>query len=275
MDLLQAAVLGIVQGITEFLPISSSGHLIIVPYLFGWQEFENNLPFDVALHLGTTAGLLLFFWKDWYLLVTGFLKQLFDSERKLLSDPHSRLFLTIILGSIPAALFGFYFQDFVEGVVRDPLIIGEMLIGFGLILYWAEKRGNGRKNLEQIRLRDGLIIGIWQAVSLIPGVSRSGSTISGGFFQGLDRETATRFSFLLATPAVAGAALFKVKDIMELGFGSERGVFLVGFLASLVSGLLVIKFLLQFIKTNSFTVFVVYRILLGMILIGLVATGYS
>lgn len=266
MDYLQALILGVVQGLSEFLPISSSGHLILVPYLFGWGEFDHKLIFDIALHLGTTLALLLFFWKDWWRLGSGFLRQLLKKEEGILKNSESRLFLILIIGSLPAAGMGVLFQDIIETEVRQAWVVGVMLIIFALVLKWAQKK-EGKKDLKEISLKDGLVIGVWQALALIPGVSRSGSTISGGLFQGLDKVTATRFSFLLAAPAVFGAALLKLKDLIEVGTNGESGLFLVGIITSTITGLLVIKFLLAFVKRHNFDLFIWYRIGLGLVII--------
>ena len=274
MELMQAAILGLVQGLSEFLPISSSGHLIIVPYLLHWDEFQNNLLFDIGLHLGTTVALLIFFWKDWWRIGTAFLNQILSTERRLLKDKDSKMFLILVIGSLPAAFFGIAFQEFVEKSVRQPLVVGVMLVVFAFILRYASKIGKGTRSLDQTRFRDSLVVGLWQALSLIPGVSRSGSTITGALLLGFDKETAVRFSFLLSTPAIVGVGIIKLKDLVQMGLSDQAGVFLVGFLVSAVSGYLVIKFLLNYIKTHSFDVFVKYRIIVGAVIIILSLIGY-
>lgn len=274
MHLLQAAILGLVQGLGEFLPISSSGHLIIVPYLLHWENFQNNLNFDIALHLGTTLALLTFFWKDWWRIVMAFLNQILSTERKILKDKDSKLFLILVVGSIPAGFFGLAFQDFVEKTVRQPLVVGVMLIVFALILKIAENKGQQNRSLDQIHFRDTLIIGFWQALSLIPGVSRSGSTLTGSLFLGFDREAAVRFSFLLATPTIVGVGILKVKELVRMGLGDQGDVFLIGFLVSTVSGWLVIKFLLNYIKTHNFDLFIWYRVVVGVLIVLLALAKY-
>lgn len=274
MELVQAAVLGLVQGLSEFLPISSSGHLIIVPYILHWENFQNNLLFDIALHLGTVLALLVFFWKDWWRLFSAFLNQILSTERKIIKDKNSKLFLILVVGSIPAAFFGLAFQDFVEKTVRQPVVVGVMLIIFALVLKLAENRGKQTRELDQLRFRDGLIVGTWQALSLIPGVSRSGSTITGGLFQGLNRETAVRFSFLLATPAIVGVGILKLKELVKIGLNGQSEIFLVGFLVSAISGYLVIKFLLDYIKRHDFDLFVKYRLIVGIVVILLTLFKY-
>lgn len=267
MELVQAAILGLVQGLSEFLPISSSGHLIIVPYLLHWQDFQNNLLFDIALHLGTTLALLTFFWKDWWRIGMAFLNQILSTERRILKDKNSKMFLVLVVGSIPAGFFGLAFQEFVEKEVRQPWLVGVMLILFAVLLKYASKKSKQTRSQDQIHFRDGLVVGLWQALSLIPGVSRSGSTITGALFQGFDKETAVRFSFLLATPAIVGVGIIKLKDLVQVGLNGQAGVFLVGFLVSTISGYLVIKFLLNYIKNHDFDLFVKYRIVVGAVVI--------
>lgn len=267
MEIIQAAILGVIQGLTEFLPISSSGHLIIIPHLFNWEVFENNLVFDIALHLGTMAALIAFFWADWLSITQSFFKQVMRKKPDLMGHPQSRLGVLLILGSLPAALVGLLFEDFVAETVREPWVVGVMLIVFGLLLHYAEKSTSSRRQAENLTVKDSLIIGLWQAVSLIPGVSRSGSTITGGLLRGLGKETAARFSFLLATPAVAGAALLKSGDLVSVLNDGSLLVFIVGFLASALSGWLVIRFLLAFLKTHDFGIFVKYRLVLGVLVI--------
>lgn len=270
MLILQAAFLGLIQGLSEFLPISSSGHLIIFPYFFGWEYFQHNLIFDIALHLGSTLAVIAFFWKDWWRMGTAFLNQIKSTERRIIKDKDSKLFLVLVIGSIPAGVFGLAFQDFVDTTVRQPIIVGVLLIVFAIILKLAENQGKGERSLESIRFRDGLVIGIWQAISLIPGVSRSGSSISGGLFRGFDKESATRFSFLLATPTIVGVGIIKMKELVKIGLSGESGVFLIGFLVSMISGWLVIRFLLNYVKKNNFDLFIWYRIALGSLVILLV-----
>ncbi|MEX0616443.1 MAG: undecaprenyl-diphosphatase UppP [Candidatus Woykebacteria bacterium] len=263
MEIFQAAVLGIVQGLTEFLPISSSGHLILVPAVFGWSDFSNNLTFDVALHVGTTFAVVLFFWKDWLQMVGSFVKNL-PYPNKVLADFNSKFFLMILVGSIPAAIVGLNFQDLIEEKIRSSQIVAIMLISFALLLFAADRVGAKKRTLDNLGFLDSVVVGIAQAVSLIPGVSRSGITITAGLFRGINRESATRFSFLLSTPAIAGAAALRFKDFLEVGVANQgAGVFLVGFLTSAVTGWIAIKFLLKYIANNNYNIFVWYRLIVG------------
>jgi len=262
-----ALILGIVQGLTEFLPISSSGHLVVLPQIFGWGGVVGSLEFDVALHLGSTLAVVGFFWKDWVSVFRHFVGAAIDGQQKIMSDPKSRLLVLIIAGSIPAGLVGFVFKDFIETSVRSSLLVGFNLVFFGLLLWYVDRFAH-KRGIETVGWKDAVVVGVAQAVSLIPGVSRSGITISAARSQKLKREDAVRFSFLLSTPAIIGAGLLTFKDLVEIGFTQRLGsIFLVGFLAAALSGWLTIKFLLNFVKNRGFTVFVIYRILLGVFLI--------
>jgi undecaprenyl-diphosphatase len=203
-----------------------------------------------------------------------FFNQILSTERRILKDKDSKLFLILIVGSIPAAFFGLAFQDFVEKTVRQPLVVGIMLIVFALILKLAESRGKRTKDIQDVSFRDGVVIGAWQALSLIPGVSRSGSTITGGLFEGFNREAAVRFSFLLATPAIVGVGILKVKELVKMGVNGQGEVFIVGFLVSAISGWLVIRFLLNYIRSHNLDLFIWYRIVVGVLIILLSLTKY-
>ncbi|OGY25347.1 MAG: hypothetical protein A2Z24_00735 [Candidatus Woykebacteria bacterium RBG_16_44_10] len=276
---LQAAILGIVQGLSEFLPISSSGHLIVIPKLFGWQGVVDSLSFDVALHAGSTAAVVGFFWQDWVKMVSSFLKSIGGGKEKVLSDSNSKLLLLLVFGSIPAALVGFLFQDFIETNVRSALLVGAMLVIFGLVLWGVDKISGQKRKLDDIGWWDTLLVGVAQAVALIPGVSRSGVTITAARWASLNRESAVRFSFLLSTPAIVGATLLTFKDYLPamqgialqagLKDGSENGfsVLFVGFITAAISGWLAIKFLLSFVQKHNFNIFVTYRIAFGLFLI--------
>ncbi len=261
-EIFQAIILGIVQGASEFLPISSSGHLILIPNIFGWNGLVNSLTFDVALHLGTTVAVVAFFWKDWLKLFSSFLKSLPKGPKALWEEPNSRLLLLLGVGSIPAAFAGFFLEKTIEESFRSNLLVAFDLIVFALLLYWIDRISKKRRLEAKITLFDSIFIGIAQAIALFPGVSRSGITISAGLLRDLNRETATRFSFLLSTPAILGASLLKLTDI-STDFGDNRGIFFVGFLSAAISGWFAIKILLSYVKRNNFNIFVIYRILLG------------
>jgi undecaprenyl-diphosphatase len=264
IEILQAVILGFVQGLTEFLPISSSGHLIIFPKIFGWSGALDSLEFDVALHVGTTVAVIWFFWADWVRMATSFLKNL---GRSVTREFDSKLFLMILVGSIPAAIVGLGFKDFIEKNTREPLLVAAALLVFALVLLLADKIGSKRREFKQIGWAEAILIGAAQAISLIPGVSRSGITISAGLFRGLNRQAATRFSFLLSTPAIVGAALLSIKDLTATSSEASLAVFVLGTVSAALVGWLAIKFLLQFVAKNSFNIFVWYRIALA---IGLV-----
>ncbi|MEK7185762.1 MAG: undecaprenyl-diphosphatase UppP [Patescibacteria group bacterium] len=266
MEIIQAAILGIVQGLTEFFPISSSGHLIIIPKLFNWQGVVDSLSFDVALHLGTALALIIFFWKDWIKLTLSFIKKLTSDRRNLIKDENSRLFIFLFLASFPAGIVGFLFQDFIEQNFRSTLLVGATLIIFGILLWYFDKKGKTNKNIKEINLKDAIFIGMAQAISLIPGVSRSGVTITMARALNIDRESAVRFSFLLSTPAIIGAGFVSSRKIFNSGI-DNLSIFSIGFIAAMVSGLFAIKVLLYLAKRQDFNLFVIYRILLGIFLI--------
>ncbi|AGL01320.1 undecaprenyl-diphosphatase UppP [Desulfoscipio gibsoniae] len=250
MDLFQAIVLGIVQGLGEFLPISSSAHLVLVPWLAGWPYA--GLTFDVALHVGTLFAVIAFFWRDWLLLI--------GDGLRVKKTIEGRLFWYIAFGTIPGALVGYLLEDQAETIFRNPLLIGIMLIIMGIILHLVDTRALAIKKLEEVGLKEGLMIGISQALAIVPGVSRSGITMTAGRLMGLTRETSARFSFLLSTPIVAGAGLKKLTDVSP---GDINTAFLVGVAVSAVVGFLSIKFLLNYLARRSYSIFVWYRFLLG------------
>jgi len=261
-----AFILGIVQGLTEFLPVSSSGHLIVLPKLFGWTGVVDSLEFDVALHLGTSIAVIGFFWRDWLNIFSSFFKYAFTDTKKLLEDPSAKLLLLILVGSIPAAVVGLSFRDFFETSVRSSLLVGSNLVIFGILLWLVDKAAKNRE-LKQLKFKDAVIVGIAQAASLIPGVSRSGITITAARSQRINRESAVRFSFLLSTPTIIGAALLTFRDFWDVGFTNHQDVFLIGFVSAAISGWFAIKFLLAFVRKSGFTPFVIYRVLLGIFLI--------
>lgn len=260
IDLWQAALLGAVQGLTEFLPISSSGHLILVPKLFGWPD--PGLTFDVALHMGTLLAVLGYYGQTWVQILTG--------KYGVFSK---NIILMILVGSFPAALFGALGESYIESNFRSETLIAVNLIVFGLVLFLADKKGKKTKSLPESRLPDAVAVGLAQALALIPGVSRSGITISAGLWRGLNRADAANFSFLLSTPIIAGAGIYKLRHLAGGGFsGSEFGLMLTGFITSAVVGFLSIKFLLSYIKREGFDVFVWYRVLLGISILALAAS---
>ncbi|MCI0688991.1 MAG: undecaprenyl-diphosphate phosphatase [Sporichthyaceae bacterium] len=269
MDLFQAAVLGIVQGLTEFLPISSSGHLRVVPALFGWDD--PGAAFTAVIQLGTMAAVLLYFWRDIVRITVTWARSLFRPE--LRGELDARLGWYIGLGTIPIAILGLVLQDQIETTARDLRLIAFTLIALGLVLLWAERVGRRNRELRRLSLRDGVLIGVAQAAALIPGVSRSGATITAGMFLGFTREAAARFSFLLSVPAVVLSGLFEMRDIGSHGGVPGIGPTVVATVLAFVSGFASIAWLLRFLTTHTMKVFVAYRVLLGLLLVGLLAAG--
>jgi undecaprenyl-diphosphatase len=247
--MLEAIVLGIVQGFTEFLPVSSTAHLVLFPWFFNWSGEVNTLTFDIALHAGTLLALLICFWRDWIDLI---LKK-------------QKIFLLIIVATIPAGIAGFFLNDLAEHKLRSPLLISVMLIVVGFVMLIAEKAYKF-KDVENTTLGDAIIIGISQAIAIIPGVSRSGITISAALFSGFEREAAARFSFLLATPIIAGAAALHFRKAINQG-SHDLQLFLVGLIASFVTGFIAIKFLLRFLRKHPLNLFVYYRFILAIVII--------
>jgi len=247
--MLEAIILGIVQGITEFLPVSSTAHLILFPWFFHWGGLLDTLTFDVALHAGTLVALLLCFWKDWLDLIM----------------KKRGLFGLLVLATIPAAIAGALLNDIVENTLRSPYIICASLVVVGLVMYAAEKMYK-HKTMEEVTLFDALFVGFAQAIALIPGVSRSGITISAGLFRGLDRESSARFSFLLATPIIAGAVVLHGRKILGDTVQHDMQLFMAGFLASAVTGFFAIRFLLGFLRNHTVNVFVYYRFALAAVI---------
>ncbi len=269
VDFLQAVVLGILQGLTEFLPISSSAHLRIFPELFGWGD--PGAAFTAVVQIGTELAVLLYFRKDIWRIASMWLRSLVHAEYRGHLD--ARMGWFIILGSLPIVVIGIALKDVIEEDFRSLWIIGAMLIVMGIVLGIADRIGSTDKTLKQLTLRDALLMGFAQALALIPGVSRSGATLSMGRFLGYDRETATRYAFLLAIPAVIGAGLFELKEIPHgdnlYGWGPTIAATVVSF----VVGYAAIAWLLKFVTTHSYTPFVLYRIGLGSLVLVLVAAG--
>jgi undecaprenyl-diphosphatase len=257
----QALILGIVQGLTEFLPISSSAHLILFPWFFGWTDtLVDTLSFDVALHAGTLVAILWYFRNDWLSLARGFLRIL---GRRRIEEVEERLVLYIVIATIPAALAGFFLEKAVAETFRSPLLIPLPLVAVSFLMIYAEKRPRPSWPLNKMTLLDSLMIGVAQAIALIPGVSRSGITITTGLLRGYEREAATRFSFLLSTPAIAGAAILHLRHLFS-GTGLQDGyIFTIGFFSSAVSGYLAIAFLMQYLRKHTLNIFAGYRLMLA------------
>jgi undecaprenyl-diphosphatase len=268
MPLLHAIVLGIVQGLTEFLPISSSAHLIVIPWLLGWDD--GGLTFDVALHAGTLVAVVLFFFRDWLQIIgQGF-------GLRMGRDPglqkNRGLLWFLVLGTIPGALAGFLFEKQADAELRSPYIIAVASVVMGIIMWLADWAGRKQKDISHVSAADSLAIGITQAFAIIPGVSRSGVTISAGLFRNLDRASAARFSFLLSTPIIAGACAKKFWDLHKHQGGLPADMhtaFIAGIAASAITGCIAIAFFLNFLRRQSLSVFVWYRIIFGIIVFAL------
>ena len=271
MPLYQVVVLALVQAATEFLPISSSAHLIVVPWLFGWQD--QGLLFDVALHLGTLAAVLLYFAKTWIRLL--FLAAGRKVRPVSRDDPDSdlednpRLFAYLVAATFPAGIAGLLLEDYVKTIFRSPLVVAGMLIAVGLVIWWAERAGRLERNLGAVSLGDALTIGGAQALALIPGTSRSGITISAGLFRGLQRTAAARFSFLLSSPIILGASVKAGWGVWRHGGvgGEWPAPFLLGIVVSGVAGYAVIGSFLRYLQRSTMLPFVYYRVIFGIMIV--------
>jgi undecaprenyl-diphosphatase len=270
MDLLKAAILGIIQGLTEFLPISSSGHLILARDLLGWNLLANahlNKIFDVALHAGTFLALVAFFRSDIARLLSAFLASL---RHGVGYDPERRLAWAIALGAIPAGVAGVMAERIIEDALSAPLLVAAELIVFAVLLWLADRNGRKRRDLSSAGISDGLVVGVAQALALAPGVSRSGITMTACLMRGMTREAAARFSFLLSLPVVGGAAVYSSFSLLSYPGTLPNGavpIFLVGLVAALISGYLCIRYFLGYLQRHTLTPFVIYRIVLGIALL--------
>jgi undecaprenyl-diphosphatase len=275
LTILQAIILGIVQGLTEFLPISSSGHLILVPWLFNWHFLLNNpdlnKTFDVALHLGTFVAVLVYFWRDVVKLVAAWVRSI---ARRSLADPEARLAWLLFVSTIPAAFLGVAFESFIEDRLGKPWIIAIMMIVFALVMYAVDHVAKLDRDLEALTWTDAILIGVAQAFALCPGVSRSGVTMMTGLAVRLDRESAARYSFLLSVPVVGGAAAYKALQVAKDGLPAGTATpFVVGILSAAVSGMVAIWFVLRYLKSHNFNLFVLYRIVVGVAILILIVAG--
>ncbi|MCL3837211.1 undecaprenyl-diphosphate phosphatase [Aeromicrobium duanguangcaii] len=269
MDLLRSVILGIVQGLTEFLPISSSAHLAIVPQLLGWED--PGAAYTAVVQIGTELAVILYFWRDIWTIGSGWVRGVFSAEAR--QAPEWRMGWFIIIGSLPIVVLGIALEDAIDREFRNLWFIASMLIGMGLVLGLAERLGRKAKPIDDLNARDAILLGLAQACALVPGVSRSGATISMGLFLGYDRRAATRYAFLLAIPAVVGAGVYKLKDIPggENAYGTVPTI--VGTVVAFVVGLAVIHWLLQYVSKNSYAPFVIYRVVLGAVVLGLLWGG--
>ncbi|TAK60888.1 MAG: undecaprenyl-diphosphatase UppP [Dehalococcoidia bacterium] len=271
-DALKAAVLGVIQGLTEFLPVSSTGHLVLAEKAMGVSQDRYGLSFDASLHLGTLLALLVFFGMTWVRLFFGGLRTM---RERSFRDPEGRLGWLIVLGTIPAGVAGVLLESTIEDAFRAPLLVATMLIAFSVVFVIAEARGRQRRDTSQLGWADALIIGVAQAVALVPGVSRSGATICAGLLRDVERREAATFAFLLSAPVIAGAGLKQlvavVRDFADGTYHGEDFVFFsTGFACSAIVGWFSIRFLLAYLTTNSLRAFVIYRVGLGVAVIAMV-----
>lgn len=267
MEIYQALILGVVQGLTELLPISSSAHLTIIPWLLGWQnnpEFVTDFAgFDVALHFGTLLAITLYFFKDWLQLLKGGFDQVIKKKKTI----EGRMFWYIVLATIPGGIIGFILDKFLEDTLTKPVIIGIALIVMGIILYFVDKKCKSVTEYKDMTLKQTFLIGLSQALAFIPGVSRSGVTMTTARIMGVKRESAARYSFMLSAPIVLAATIFKAKDFVL------SVPFFIGILASFIVGIVVIKFLLNYLQKGSFKGFAIYRVIFGAIILACVIAG--
>lgn len=269
MELFRAIVLGAVQGLSEFLPISSSGHLILIREAFDWPD--DGLAFDVGLHLGTLVALLCYFWRDWVRMIqSGCSSLLSRGWRFDQYEGDGKLLLLLALGTVPAGVVGLLLDDWIEENLREAWLVAAMLISFGMVLWLADRSAKTDRGPGSLGARDAILIGVAQALALIPGVSRSGVTISAGLALGFERESAARIAFLLGTPAFVGAGVLKAADL-----GGESGVsesaLAAGFASSLVVGFLAVHGLMVYLRRRSLRPFVAYRLVVGLTALGLIA----
>ena len=263
MEIYQAIILGIVQGLTELLPISSSAHLNLIPIIFNWNVPES---FDVALHFGTLLAIGIFFSKDWIDLIIGGFKKVFKKE----DSTQGRMFWYIVAATIPGGIIGFILDKYAEDFLTKPLIIAIALIVMGIILYLVDKNAKSETEYENMTFKQTFLIGLSQALAFIPGVSRSGITMTTGRLMGVKRESTAKYSFMLSAPIVLAATVFKLGDFIEyFTIASTTGIiaFILGVLVSFVVGIIVIKFLLNYLKKGSFKIFAIYRVIIGLLVI--------
>jgi undecaprenyl-diphosphatase len=258
LELFQAIVLGVVQGLTEFLPVSSSGHLLLGQFFFGLNQDRFGLSFDVALHMGTLVAIVSYFWRDLIRMALAFLRSF--AYRDLDNDPDQRLAYLVIASTVPAALIGFLFEDFFEGKVRSPWVVVFNFVLVGVLFIVGEAVGTRTRRASKLGFGEAVGIGFAQATALVPGVSRSGATITLGLFLGLRREEAAKFSFLMSIPIIAGAGSLKVAQVVAAGMDARQVLlFVVGFVTSAAVGYVTIRFLLNYLTNHSLRAFAYYR----------------
>lgn len=269
MDLIRSVVLGVLQGLTEFLPISSSAHLAIIPRFLGWDD--PGAAYTAVVQIGTEVAVVLYFWRDIWTIGTGWLRGLVSAEAREALEWRMGWF--VIIGSLPIVIIGLLLEDLIDREFRNLWVIAIMLVALGVVLGIAERIGRRERAIEQLTWSHAVLLGAAQAAAVVPGVSRSGATISMGLVLGYERAAATRYAFLLAIPAVVGAGVYKLKDVPGGENAYGWGPTIVGTIVSFAVGLAVIHWLLQYVSKHSYAPFVVYRIALGLLVLGLLAFG--
>jgi undecaprenyl-diphosphatase len=273
VSILQAIILGIVQGLTEYAPVSSSGHLILVPWAFGWTivtDPDLNKSFDVALHMGTLLGAVIYFRHDIWTYLKAFGRSV---ARRSIDGMDERLAWALVLGTIPGVILGAALEGPIQDTAGQPWLIAVMMAVFGVVLWYVDLRADSSRGLDTIEPRTGLGLGVAQACALQPGISRSGITMTVARWIGIERESAARFSFLLSLPIIAGAGLYKGLDVAGSGFGGYGAQFFWGFVSSGISGFLAIWWLLRYLKRNDFALFMWYRLGVAAVVLILIASG--
>ena len=257
MTIIQSVILGVVQGLTEFLPVSSSAHLNIFPWVLNWSEIPAS--FDVALHFGTLMAVIIFFFKDWLKLIKGGWNKLFKKE----DSSDGKIFWYLVLATIPSALLFFILDKVFGDMLKNELITAVSLIIMGLILYFVDKKAKTEYDMEKLTFKQAMLIGLSQVIAFIPGMSRSGTTMTIGRALRVDRETTAKFSFLLSTPLIFAATVYKLKNF------SFTSPFIIGVIISFIVGILVVRYFMAYIRKGSYKVFAIYRIIFGLVIIGI------
>jgi undecaprenyl-diphosphatase len=264
-DIIKAIVLGIIQGLSEFLPISSTAHLRMIPAFFGWDDI--GAAYTAVIQVGTMVAIIIYFWKDLYNMFTSFFASI--KEKTYMSKPDTRLLFMVCIGTIPILIFGYLFKDLIRHQFRSMYVMAGSMIVFSFIIFAAEKFTKRNITIDKLSIKDSIIIGFFQSLSLVPGTSRSGSSITGGFFRNMDRESAARYSFLLSIPAILISGVYELYSERASLFASENGILslVVATIVSGVVGYISIWFLLSYLKKHSLMIFIVYRILFGILII--------
>ena len=272
LELIEAIFLGVVQGLTEFLPVSSSGHLLLGQYFLGLDQERFGLSFDVAMHLGTLVAVVAFFWQDLVRMAFAFLRSF---RHRDFADPDQRLAYLVLASTVPAALIGYFLEDFFETVVRSPWVVVFNLVLVGVLFIVGEAVGRRTRQASKLTFKEAVFIGLAQAAALVPGVSRSGATITLGLFLGLKREEAARFSFLMSVPIIAGAGTLQLGEVVSEGMGAyDTLLFGVGFITSAIVGYLAIRFFIRFVVDHSLRAFAYYRFGLATLVVALLLLFY-